>query len=224
MPLKLIGAGFGRTGTMSLKGALEELGLSKCYHMREVIANPKDAALWQAAAEGQPTDWDGLLEGYQATVDWPGCTFYKELMAHYPDAKVLLNVREPEAWYESMTNTVYRMTQLGFPQSLIPRVVPRIRRLSKMARRLIWQNTFDNRFADKAYALKVFNDHIAEVKATVPAEKLLVYSVKEGWEPLCAFLEVPVPDKPFPRLNDSATFNRRLGPGLFRPKKSVPNS
>ncbi len=223
MALKLIGAGFGRTGTTSLKGALEELGLSKCYHMEEVIKNPKDAARWQAAAEGKPVDWDALLEGYQATVDWPGCSFYQELMVKYPDAKVLLNVREPEAWYESMTNTVYRMTQLSFPQSLIPRVVPRIRRLSRMAHRLIWQNTFDDRFADKAYALKVFNDHIAEVKATVPLERLLVYSVKEGWEPLCALLEVPVPDKPFPRLNDSATFNRRLGPGVFRRKKPSPS-
>ena len=223
MSIKVIGAGFGRTGTASLKAALEELGYNRCYHMQEVIANPKHAARWQAAAEGKTVDWDALLEGYQATVDWPGCTFYQALMDRYPDAKVLLNVRDPEAWYESMTNTVYKMTQLRFPQSLIPRVVPRIRGLSKMARVLIWQNTFNDRFADKAYALKVFNDHTEEVRRAVPAEKLLVYNVKEGWEPLCAFLEVPVPDKPFPRLNDSASFNRRLGPGMFRSKKPSPS-
>ena len=216
MALNVIGAGFGRTGTLSLKAALEDLGFSKCYHMREVLANPAHAAVWQAAAEGKPTDWEALLEGYQATVDWPGCTFYRELMDRYPDAKVLLNVREGEAWYRSMTDTVYRMTQLRFPQSLIPRLIPRIRRLSKMAHAVIWQNTFNDRFADKAYALKVFNDHIEEVKASVPAEKLLVYSVKEGWEPLCAFLEVSVPDRPFPRLNNSATFNRRAGLNFLR--------
>ena len=221
MALEVIGAGFGRTGTASLQGALEELGLNRCYHMKEVFKNPTHAAIWRAAAEGKSVDWDALLEGYQATVDWPGCTFYQELMERYPDAKVLLNVRDPEAWYKSMTNTVYKMTQLGFPQSLIPRLVPRIRGLSKMAHILIWQNTFDKRFADKAHAVKVFSDHIAEVKRVVPAEKLLVYEVKEGWAPLCAFLEVPVPDEPFPRLNDSAAFNQRLGPGIFRPRKSV---
>ncbi len=87
MALKVIGAGFGRTGTMSLKGALEELGHNKCYHMQEVIANPKHAARWRAAAEGEAVDWNALLEGYQATVDWPGCTFYRELLARYPDLR-----------------------------------------------------------------------------------------------------------------------------------------
>ena len=223
MALKLIGAGFGRTGTASLKGALEELGLNKCYHMKEVFANPTHAPIWQAAAEGKPVDWDALLEGYQATVDWPGCTFYQELMEKYPDAKVLLNVRDPEAWYKSMTETVYRVSKPSFPRSLVPLFVPRLRRFIRMSRKIIWKNTFKKPFEDKAYALKVFNDHIAEVKRVVPAEKLLVYEVKEGWEPLCAFLQVPVPDKPFPRLNDSAAFNRQAGPGLFRPKKPVSN-
>ena len=220
MALKVIGAGFGRTGTASLKAALEELGFDKCYHMQEVFRNPTHASIWRAAAEGKPVDWDALLEGYQATVDWPGCTFYQELMERYPDAKVLLNVRDPDAWYKSMTDTVYRVSRPSFPRSLVPLVVPPLRRLIRMVKTLIWQNTFDNRFEDKVYALKVFNDHIAEVKRTVPAEKLLVYEVKEGWEPLCAFLEVSVPDKPFPRLNDSAAFNRQARPGLFRRRPS----
>ena len=214
--LKVIGAGFGRTGTASLKGALEDLGFAKCYHMQEVFRNPTHAPIWRAAAEGKPVDWDALLEGYQATVDWPGCTFYRELLARNPDAKVILNVRDPDAWYKSMTNTVYRASRPSFPRSLVPLFVPRLRRFIRMVQVLIWQKTFDNRFDDKAYAVKVFNDHIQEVKKVVPADKLLVYEVKQGWEPLCDFLEVPVPDKPFPRLNDSAAFNRQAGPRLFR--------
>lgn len=216
MALKVIGAGFGRTGTASLKAALEELGFDKCYHMQEVFPQPQHVPVWQAASEGKPVDWDKLFDGYQATVDWPGCTFYKELMAHYPDAKVLLNVRDPEAWYRSTTNTIYRMSQRGFPASLVPLFIPRLRRFIRMVTTLIWQKTFDNRFGDKAYALEVFEKHNAEVKRTVPAEKLLVYEVKEGWEPLCAFLGVPVPDKPFPRLNDSAAFNQQTGPRFLR--------
>ena len=222
MALKVIGAGFGRTGTASLKGALEELGFDKCYHMQEVFRNPDHAPIWQAAAEGESVDWDALLEGYQATVDWPGCTFYQELMGRYPDAKVLLNVRDPDAWYKSMINTIYRVSKPRFPALLAPLFVPRLRRFIRMSRTVLWQKTFDRtRFEDKAYALKVFNDHIAEVKRVVPAEKLLVYEVTEGWEPLCAFLEVPVPDKPFPHLNDSAAFNRQAGPRLFGRRSSL---
>lgn len=218
MALKVIGAGFGRTGTASLKRALEDLGFSRCYHMQEVFPNPKHVPLWQAAADGKPVDWDRLFEGYQATVDWPGATFYQELMARYPDAKVILSVRDPDAWYKSMTDTVFRISQRRFPMSLVPRLVPRLGRFVRMANTLIWKNTFKNRFTDKPYALSVFNDHIAEVKRVVPAEKLLVYEVKQGWEPLCAFLEVPVPEGPFPRLNDSAAFNQQVGP--FRRRRS----
>lgn len=216
MPLRLIGAGFGRTGTASLKAALEQLGFDKCYHMQEVFGHPEHVSLWQAAVDGKAVDWETLFDGYQATVDWPGCTFYKELMACYPEAKVLLNVRDPEAWYKSATDTIYRRSQMGFPKSLVPLFVPRLRRFIRMVNSLIWKKTFDGRFADKAYALSVFEGHIAEVKRTVPEDKLLVYEVKQGWEPLCAFLDVPVPDAPFPRLNDSAAFHQQTGPGRTR--------
>lgn len=218
--LKVIGAGFGRTGTASLKAALEELGFDKCYHMTEVFPHPEHVPVWQAAAEGKPVDWDKLFEGYQAMVDWPGCAFYKELMQHYPDAKVILSVRDPEAWYKSATDTIYSMSRRGSPMSLVPLFIPNLRRFVRMVSTIIWRDTFDNRFEDRAYALSVFNDHIAEVERTVPPEKLLVYEVKEGWEPLCTFLEVSVPNKPFPRLNDSATFRRQAGWRLFRRNRS----
>src|SRR5918997_4262033 len=119
--VKVIGAGFGRTGTASLKAALETLGFDPCYHMTEVFKHPGHAAFWRAAWRGEPADWDGLLGAYEATVDWPACTFYAELMERYPEAKVLLSVRDPERWYQSMRSTIYELTKLS-TRSLFSRV------------------------------------------------------------------------------------------------------
>lgn len=208
--MKLIGAGFGRTGTKSLQAALEELGLKPCYHMTSVVENPEHTQLWYDAARGKPVDWKRLFQGYQATVDWPGCTFYKELMEVFPDAKVLLSVRDAEKWYESALNTIYGGLR-KFPHSVIKHVVPPARRMSRMVDAIIWDGTFQGRFEDKQFAIEVFHRHIEEVKKHVPADRLLVYEVKEGWEPLCRFLGVEVPqDKPFPRLNDTADFQRMI--------------
>lgn len=208
--LKVIGAGFGRTGTLSLKAALEELGFSPCYHMTEVFANPQHAADWFAAAEGQAVNWKDVLKDYQATVDWPGCDFYAELMQVYPDARVLLTVRDPERWYESVSSTIYPMSKRvadPLARFIGKLLVPDRIKVAKMINALIWQKTFAGRFEDKDYALAVFQQHIEEVKKNVPPEKLLVYDVKQGWEPLCAFLGVEVPvDKPFPHLNERANF------------------
>ncbi len=210
MSVEVIGAGFGRTGTTSLKVALERLGFNKCYHMFEVIETPSDATFWQTAAqnqaEGEPTDFTTAFEGYKATLDWPGCTFYKELMTTYPDAKVLLTVRDPESWYASAQATIYQSNQMS--QETLPEPM---RPFIKMVKTLLWEHTFNGRFEDKAYAIEVFNTHIEEVKRTVPPEKLLVYSVKEGWEPLGQFLNVSVPtDEPFPHLNDRESFKERV--------------
>jgi Sulfotransferase domain len=197
--LKIIGAGFGRTGTLSLKHALEELGYSPCYHMSELFDKPGVDTQWDAIVSGEPADWHTIFKGYQATVDWPACTFYKELMQLYPDAKVLLSARDPEKWYDSVANTIYRVSHLNPDHARTTH--------GHMVHTLIWQGTFDNRFEDKEYAIAVFLRHIQEVKQYVPAEKLLVYEVKEGWEPLCAFLGVAVPTgKPFPHDNDRANF------------------
>lgn len=197
--LKIIGAGFGRTGTLSIKHALEELGFGPCYHMSELFDKPGVDAQWDAIVRGEPADWHTVFKGYQATVDWPACTFYKELMQAYPHAKVLLTVRDPEKWYESVINTIYQVSHQN-PEHA--RTVH-----GRMVNALIWQGTFDGRIEDKDYAIAVFLRHIEEVKQYVAAEKLLIYNVKEGWEPLCAFLKVEVPaGKPFPHDNDRANF------------------
>ncbi|MEM7531104.1 MAG: sulfotransferase family protein [Chloroflexota bacterium] len=203
MTIKVIGAGFGRTGTMSLQAALIELGFDSSYHMREVILHGGHGQFWLDAIDHAPTaeEWQTFLADYQSTTDWPPCSFYKELMAVYPEAKVVLTVRDPERWYESTYNTVYQI-----PSSLLMRllkpVLPRLRTMYRMVDKLIWDGTFGGRFEDKQHAIDVFNLHNVEVQATVPPERLLVFEVKEGWQPLCEFLGVDVPDKPFPRLND----------------------
>ncbi len=211
--MKVIGAGFGRTGTLSLKAALETLGFSPCYHMTELFQHPNHISYWEAATNGESVDWHALFADYQATVDWPGCTFYAELIKAYPNAKVLLSVRDPERWYDSVINTIYQTSRLlkqpsGSLLTLLIRLIsPQRLRIVHMINKLIWQNTFDNRFEDKAYALEIFQQHIEEVKQRVPTDKLLVYNVKEGWEPLCAFLGVEVPaNTPFPHLNDRDSF------------------
>jgi hypothetical protein len=152
-------------------------------------------------------------------VDWPACTFYEELMRRHPDARVLLSVRDPERWYESTRSTIYDLTRL-IEGSTISRVIFGLMgllifggftgRRSSLANDLIWQGTFDGRFEDKAHAIEVFERHNEEVKRRVPQERLLVYEVKEGWGPLCEFLGVPVPDEPFPRLNDTAQMQRGM--------------
>jgi hypothetical protein len=213
MTLEVIGAGFGRTGTMSLKVALEELGFGPCYHMIEVFENPEHVKLWEAAAKGEPVDWEELFRDYRATVDWPGAAFYEELMERYPDAKVILTVRDPDRWYESVLNTIYgrRRTDSSSPMSsLMELLVPRMRHMKRAAHmisNLTWEGVFGGKFEDRQYAIGVFNRLNEDVKERVPAERLLVYDVKEGWEPLCEFLGVEVPEgKPFPHLNDTEAF------------------
>lgn len=215
--MKVIGAGFGRTGTKSLQAALEELGFGPCYHMTELFEHPEHADTWEAARQGEKVDWNGFLRDYEATVDWPGCTFYEELIERYPDAKVLLSVRDPERWYESTRNTIYELSRLIVisPLSrvtfrLVGLFVPGIGKIGRMNNRLIWADTFHGKFEDEEYARAIFKRHNAEVQRVVPPEKLLVYEVREGWDPLCDFLGVEVPDRPFPRLNDTAEMQRRI--------------
>jgi hypothetical protein len=213
MPIEVIGAGFGRTGTMSLKVALEELGFGPSYHMIELFDHPEHVELWEAASQGKYVDWEKLFSGYRATTDWPACSFYEELMEMYPDAKVILTVRDPDRWYESTYNTIYGMRRMS--SSPVFRLAglfrPGMGRAARMNDRLIWEDTFGGSLEDRERAIEVFNRHNEEVKERVPAEKLLVYEVKEGWGPLSEFLGVEVPeDKPYPHLNDTDTFRMMI--------------
>ena len=205
MSLEVIGAGFGRTGTMSLKVALEELGYGPCYHMVELFEHPEHVQRWEAAVRGEPVNWEELLSGYRATVDWPGAAFYGELMKAYPEAKVLLSVRNPQRWYESTKNTIYATVNPS------PEMIAAVGPAPRLNNELIWKRTFGEDFADRQHAIEVFERHNEEVKRYVPADQLLVYKVKEGWEPLCDFLGVEAPKgKPFPHLNDTDSFQRML--------------
>jgi hypothetical protein len=213
MPLKIIGAGLGRTGTLSLKVALEQLGFARCYHMTEVLTHPQHVPFWDAAARGEPVAWEKLFQGYQATVDWPGCNFYQEYLKLYPEAKVILTVRDPERWYDSARQTIYYVRR-AFPGWLTP-YLPRMRRFQVMIDRLIWDGCFDGQFEDRAHAIEVFRRHNEEVQRFVPPERLLVFEVSEGWGPLCSFLGVPVPEgRPFPHLNDAEAFRTRIRMGI----------
>jgi Sulfotransferase domain len=201
MALKVVGAGFGRTGTLSLKTALERLGFGPCYHMAEVFGRPEHIAMWHRLAFENQMDWDRLFSGFHATVDWPSARWWREIAAHYPDAKVLLSVRDPEAWYTSVINTIYQPMKSAAPD----RAPELVRMQSEMVRKSILAETFDNRFEDKAYAIEVFKRHNQEVRDSVDPARLLEFDVREGWAPLCRFLDVPIPDEPFPRLNDTAS-------------------
>lgn len=198
--LSVIGAGFGRTGTLSLKAALEELGFDPCCHMLEVSGRSERAAMWLAAAQGMSVDWREVLRGYRATVDWPGSAFYRELMETFPEAKVVLTVRDPERWYHSASETIHTRASAGLPG-------PEDTIAMKMVRAVVWERSMHGSFDDRDEAIRIFNRHIAEVKSYVPSDRLLVFNVKEGWRPLCDFLERPAPRTAFPHINDRETFN-----------------
>jgi len=208
--MRLIGAGLPRTATMSQKVGLELLGLAPCYHMVTVFADLPVAAKWQQALDGtlHPAE---ILEDFPATVDWPGSFYYKELMEAFPDAKVLLSDREGEAWARSMRETIYESI---YGEGLVG-LMARARRLvdpdwdvcSRMLEGM-WERSglMNGPGTTNEHMAAACERYNAEVKAYVPADRLLVWKPQDGFEPLCAFLELPVPDAPFPRVNDSAAF------------------
>jgi Sulfotransferase domain len=210
--VKVIGAGFGRTGTMSLKAALERLGAGPCFHMIDIIRDPAPLPYWQAAAEGEKVDWTEALDGWESSVDWPGCTFYKEHMETWPDAPVLLSVRDPERWYKSVSNSIHAAKEMAMRGELQPpEENPPSPEVMKMINGLIWEGTFHGRFQDKDYALKVFEEHNEDVRRTVPAGSLVEYEIGQGWGPLADMLGVEAPDEPFPHLNDTESFRQMFG-------------
>lgn len=221
MSIKVIGAGFGRTGTLSLKTALEEVGFDKCYHMVEAFKNHQHVKQWKRAAKGKQVDWDDVFAGYQSVVDFPGCLYYEELLAHYPDAKVVLTYRDPMSWYKSAYDTILtirpRDDQIKkmLKNYLFSSKARNVFHMGLQNRSTIVKDLFQGRVDDQQFVVDVFNKHLEEVKSKVPAHQLLVYQVSEGWEPLCNFLEVPVPNKPFPQSNKRADFDTDLRDEFF---------
>ena len=206
--MKVFGAGFGRTGTMSLKFALEKLRIGPCYHMREVVSRPSHIKLWYDISRGEHPNWNRLFSGFNSAVDFPVCLFYKQLINIFPEAKFILTLRDFDTWYISTANTIYKVP------SILPdwfeKVVYPIRMFIVMQVNLIWVGLFKNNFSDRDSTKLVYYEHIESVKKIIPADKLLIYNVKEGWEPLCEFLDVDVPDIPFPKVNDTAEMIRNF--------------
>lgn len=225
--MKLIGAGLPRTGTLTQKVALEMLGLEPCYHWVNILADLNEVDVWNRALDGEAV-WDEVFAGYEATVDWPGGYFWRELMDYYPDAKVLLSVRDPEKWEPSFRETIWNM---GHGESLLRlmasargHVDPQWARYLKLVDRMFWveKGTFATSGGETPEQLIAeFNRHNEEVKATVPPERLLVWNVTEGWEPLCEFLEIPVPAEPMPHANDRETFLGRVIDGALAALQSA---
>jgi hypothetical protein len=201
MELAVVGAGVGRTGTHSLKVALEQLLGAPCHHMLEILGDPSQIPAWIDAIEGRPADWSAMLASYRAIVDWPGGSFWPELSAAYPDALVLLSVRDPEAWYRSATNTIF----LTF-DNMPPEVAPWMDAVRKLLR-----DRFSDRLDDPTAMMDAFVRHNDNVRANVPADRLLEWTPGDGWEPICERLMLPVPPEPFPVTNTTDEFREMIG-------------
>jgi Sulfotransferase domain len=209
MPLEIIGAGFGRTGTWSTKYALERLGL-RCYHMSEVILNKENKShldFWLRVARapaGTKRDWEEVFGKYRATVDNPACCVWRELMLAYPEAKVIMTLhpRGADAWYESTLDTIYFTEKLR-AFKVLEYLSPFARKMGEMSRRLIWRRSLNDAMPDRDKAVARYHEHLAEVRAAVAPERLLV-------GPLCACLGVPPPDEPFPNVNDRAEIKKTI--------------
>jgi hypothetical protein len=195
--LKVVGSGLGRTGTKSLQSALNILGLGPCHHMVEVFAHPESAKLWIEAGAGRP-DWDAIFAGYHSMVDYPGAHYWRQIAAHYPNAKVLHSVRDPDRWFESTQATIFAS------EGPTSRPGPFSEFFATFMR------DFGANLHDRAFMTDYFRRHTENVIRTIPPERLLVYEVGQGWAPLCEFLSVPIPEAPFPSENSRAEFIARL--------------
>ncbi|HUY23384.1 MAG TPA: sulfotransferase [Acidimicrobiales bacterium] len=201
MEIAVVGAGVGRTGTHSLKLALEQLLGGPCHHMIEMMGDPSQIPAWTDAIDGKPVDWSEMLARYRAIVDWPGGSFWPELSGAFPDALVLLSVRDPDVWYRSAANTIF----LAFDQ-----VPPELAPWMEAVRRLL-RDRFSDKFDDPTAMMDAFARHNDAVRAAVPAGRLLEWSPEDGWGPICERLGLAVPAEPFPLTNSTAEFREMLG-------------
>lgn len=199
--LQVVGAGVGRTGTHSLKVALEQLLGGKCHHMIEVIGRPEEIPIWTDAINGKQIDWNALMQPYTAQVDWPGASFWPELTEANPDALVILSLRDPDSWYTSCINTIFEGIEAMVEQSDQWMVA---------VQRMLAQR-FSDQLDDPAAMLAAFERHNDAVRAGVPSERLLEWTTADGWEPICERLGLPVPAEPFPRTNSTVEFREMVG-------------
>lgn len=205
MTLRVVGAGLGRTGTHSLKVALEQLLGGPCYHMLEVMAHPEFARNWQRAIDGEPVDWQVVMDGYVAAVDWPAAAFWRELADANPDAIVLLSTRSSaDAWWKSANETIFEISRREAPSE------PELAEFVQMPRAML-SKTFTPNWSDEDDAKRAYEAHNANVRATVPNERLVDWQPGDGWEPICHALGMPVPDTPFPHVNTTDEFRMMLG-------------
>jgi hypothetical protein len=198
MALRVVGAGFGRTGTNSLKFALEKLLGQPCYHMIEVFGRPEHVRVWHDAALGKPVDWDTLFKGYAAAVDWPASAYWPELMKKYPDALVLLSVRDPDSWWQSASETILRDHDH-----------PMITAEWKAMINAMFAKYGSRGSFERKTMVDALEENTARAMREVPPQRLLVWNAREGWEPICKALKLPVPDEPFPKVNTREEWRAR---------------
>jgi hypothetical protein len=198
-PVRVVGTGVGRTGTMSLKVALEQLLGTPCYHMVEVFGHPEHMQIWTQAARDEPVDWAALLDDYGAIVDWPGASFWPELTSAFPDALVLHSERaDAETWWRSASATI-----LAFDA-----VPPELEEFREMVLK-VFRERFTDRIDDHDACVAAYEAHNARVRAAIDPERMLVWHPGDGWEPICRALDVPVPDAPFPHTNTTEEWQER---------------
>jgi hypothetical protein len=202
MALRVVGAGLGRTGTMSLKIALERLLGGPCYHMIEVFARPHHVAAWRAASEGEDIDWDELFDGFAGAVDWPVSAFWREISDAFPSSVILLSSRDSAGWWQSFDRTILE----NFRRDTIPGTEPLFEMVTGLLRKRFTANP-----TSEPESVGAYDAHNANVRATAAAGRLVEWHPGDGWEPLCTALDVPVPDEEFPHVNTTAEFRSRFG-------------
>ena len=208
MTLRVIGAGMGRTGTMSLKLALERLLGGPCYHMIEVFPRPAHFGLWTAAGLGKSVDWHALFDGFVAAVDWPAAAFWPEIAEAFPEAIILLSTRPSEAWWKSASETIFAPRETPVPPPMADMLAA------------VLSNRFTANRTNKDEAIAAYERGNANVRATAPRSRLVEWTPGDGWAPLCKALGVPVPADPFPHANTTDEFKARVASGMHRPATS----
>jgi hypothetical protein len=205
MALQVIGPGFGRTATNTLKTALETLGFGPCHHMFEIVEQPGLLAPWDRLVSGKSVDWQDVFADFNSQTDWPGAAYWRDLIVAFPEAKVVVTLRDPDSWYDSFQNTIR-----GAIDNTGSHETEHMNAVTKMGSIVVKDGVFGGNISDKTHMIDTYNAHLAEIKATVAEDRLLMFSPSEGWAPLCAFLGCPVPDEPFPFTNSRKDFEEKV--------------